>query len=236
MQIKQITQDLCAEQTGLVVVIDVLRAFTTAAFALAAGAADIVLVGSVEEAFALRQKWPQALIMGEVNGRQVPGFDFGNSPSALLGQELDGRRLIHRTSAGTQGVVRSVNAAAIFTASFVCAQATVEAIRALQPPEVTFVNTDNRPGGYGDEDAACSDYLSALLRGEQPDPTPYLDRVRESINGRLFADPAVAHLPAADLACALELDRFDFAMPVKRQNGWHVLTAVTGRKTGKVSQ
>jgi len=226
MHIKHITNDECAQETGLVVVIDVLRAFTTAAFALAAGAKEIVLVGGVDEAFALRAKWPEALIMGEVDGRQVSGFDFGNSPSALLGQDLHGRRLIHRSSAGTQGVVRSVNAAAIFTASFVCAQATVQAIQAMQPDQVTFVNTDNRPGGYGDEDAACSDYLTALLRGEQPDPAIYLDRVRHSVNGRLFADPAVAHLPAADLDCATDLDRFAFAMRVNRQTGWYVLTAV----------
>lgn len=226
MKIKQITQELCEQETGLVVVIDVLRAFTTTAFALAAGASEIVLVGGVDEAFALRSIWPEALIMGEEYGRQVPGFDFGNSPSALLGQDLHGRRLIHRSSAGTQGVVGSVHAATIFTASFVCAQATVAAIQALQPPEVTFVNTDNRPGGYGDEDVACSDYLTALLRGQQPDPAIYLDRVRHSINGRLFADPAVDHLPAPDLDCATDLDRFDFAMPVTRRDGRHILTGV----------
>jgi len=226
VNIKQITLEQCEQETGLVVVIDVLRAFTTAAFALAAGAADIVLVGSVAEAFALREMWPGALIMGEVESRQVPGFDFGNSPAALLDQDLHGRRLIHRSSAGTQGVVRSANASTIFTASFVCAQATVKAIRAMRPSLVTFVNTDNRPG-YGEEDAACSDYLSALLRDEQPDPAVYLDRVRYSTSGRLFADPAVTDLPAADLDCALQLDRFDFAMQVTRQNGRQVLTAVT---------
>lgn len=226
MKIRQVTLETCDQETGLVVVIDVLRAFTTAAFALANRAKEIVLVGGVDEAFALRAMWPEALIMGEVDGRQVSGFDFGNSPAALIGVDLDGRRLIQRTSAGTQGVVRSVNAAAIFTASFVCAQATVKAIQAMQPEQVTFVNTDNRPGGYGDEDKACSDYLSALLRGEQPDPAIYLDRVRNSVNGRLFADTAVTHLLAADLDCATDLDRFGFAMRVNRQGGRHILTAV----------
>lgn len=226
MKIKQVTLETCGQETGLVVVIDVLRAFTTAAFALANGAIDITLVGEVAEAFALRAATPQALIMGEVDGRQVSGFDFGNSPAALIGVDLHGRHLIQRTSAGTQGVVRSVNAAAIFTASFVCAQATVKAIQAMQPDRVTFVNTDNRPGGYGDEDRACSDYLSALLRGEQPDPAIYLDRVRNSRNGRLYANTAVTHLPTTDLDCATDLDRFDFAMRVNRQERRHILTAV----------
>ena len=66
---------------------------------------EVVLVGRVEDAFALRRRWPDALVMGEVDGRRVAGFDFGNSTSAIARADLRGRRLIQRTSAGTQGVV-----------------------------------------------------------------------------------------------------------------------------------
>lgn len=226
MKIRQITPDYCHQATGLVVVIDVLRAFTTAAFAFAAGAAEIRLVGQVEEAFAAREEWPDALLMGEERGRHIPGFDFGNSPIALEGLNLHGRRLIQRTSAGTQGVVRSVHATIVFSASFVCAGATARAILARQPEQVTFVNTDDRPGGYGEEDRACSDYLAALLCGEQPDPAPFLDRVRYSRNGRFFGDPANTHLPTTDLERALDLDRFDFAMQAQQEGGRWIMTAV----------
>ena len=68
MRIEQATRDTCGEATGAVVAIDVIRAFTTAAFAFAAGARDIVLVGTVEEAFAQRERFPGALAMGEVDG------------------------------------------------------------------------------------------------------------------------------------------------------------------------
>lgn len=226
MKLNQITLDECEQTTGLVVVIDVLRAFTTAAFAFAAGASEIRLVSKAEEAFAGREGWPDALLMGEEHGRFIPGFDFGNSPSALDGLDLNGRRLIQRTSAGTQGVVRSTQADTVLAASFVCARATVRAIRALRPEQVTFVNTDSRPGGYGEEDRACSDYLAALLRGEQPDPAPFLARVRESRNGRFFATSTFSDLPATDLACATDLDRFDFAMRARREDGMWLLTAV----------
>ncbi|MEJ2353582.1 MAG: 2-phosphosulfolactate phosphatase [Anaerolineales bacterium] len=95
---------------GTVVVIDVLRAFTTAAYAFWAGAADITLVATVAEALALRKAKPEMLIMGEVDGLPVEGFDFSNSPTEIAGQDLAGRHLVQRTSSGTQGVVLSRNA------------------------------------------------------------------------------------------------------------------------------
>jgi 2-phosphosulfolactate phosphatase len=63
MEIRRTTLATCAGATGTVVVIDVLRAFTTAAYAFAAGALDITLVGEIEEAFALREANPDALLV-----------------------------------------------------------------------------------------------------------------------------------------------------------------------------
>ena len=77
------TLETCSEATSTVVVIDVLRAFTCAAFAFAAGAKEIILVQEIAEAFALKQKMPNALLMGEVNSFPIEGFDYGNSPSAF---------------------------------------------------------------------------------------------------------------------------------------------------------
>jgi 2-phosphosulfolactate phosphatase len=165
MRIQRATLETCNTATGTVVAIDVIRAFTTAAFALAAGARDIVLAGEVEEALALRERFPGALLMGEVNGVQPESFDLGNSPSALIGLDLAGRRIIQRTSAGTQGVVRSTQAQALLTGSFVCASATARYLRKQNPASVTFVITGASPRTNGDEDAACADYIQALLRG-----------------------------------------------------------------------
>ena len=66
--------------TGTVAVIDVFRAFTTAAVALANGASRIVMVRTVEEALALRDAGVGEVCMGKVRGRTPDGFDFGNSP------------------------------------------------------------------------------------------------------------------------------------------------------------
>ena len=152
MQIEQVTLATCGAAAGAVVVIDVLRAFTTAAFAFAAGAREIVLVSGIDEALALRERLPGALALGEVDGLAVTGFDFSNSPADLVGQDLGGRTLIQRTSAGTQGVVRSVSAELLLASSFVCAGATARYLRELAPERVAFVITGDygSAGGAGD--------------------------------------------------------------------------------------
>jgi hypothetical protein len=47
--------------------------------------------------------------------------------------------------------------------------------------------------------------------------------VQESAAGRRFADVARPEFPAADLALALEFDRFDFALAVRRRGSLAVL-------------
>ena len=71
------------EARGTVIIIDVFRAFTTAAVAFSRGASKIVLVAEVDEALALRVRGVGELCMGEVDGKRPPGFDFGNSPHEL---------------------------------------------------------------------------------------------------------------------------------------------------------
>jgi 2-phosphosulfolactate phosphatase len=226
MNIERATLETCHKATDTVVVIDVLRAFTTAAYAFAAGAVDIRPVATVEEALSLRAQNPGWLVMGEAGGRPVAGFDFGNSPAAFLDVDLSGRHLVQRTSAGTQGVVRSRNARRPLVASLVVARATAETIRRHAPETVTLVITGARPDRPGDEDAACADYLEALLTGTSFDRGTIMRRVRQSWAGRLFtrADPA---FPAADLDCALDIDRFDFALEVRQWRGLHVIEPVT---------
>lgn len=71
------------EAKGLCVVIDVLRAFTTAAFAFASGAKEIIFVSTPEEAFKKYRRDPSLLLMGEQEGQRIDGFHFENSPSEI---------------------------------------------------------------------------------------------------------------------------------------------------------
>ena len=111
--------------TGAIAVIDVLRAFTTAAVAFANGATHIVMVASVDEAIALRAQGVADFCMGETHGRMPPGFNFGNSPFEMSNADLRGKALLQRTSAGTQGMVAAgARARYLFAAALVTATAT----------------------------------------------------------------------------------------------------------------
>jgi 2-phosphosulfolactate phosphatase len=228
------TLENCTAATGTVVVIDVLRAFSTAAYAFAAGAAEILLVSEVEQALNLRRRFPHSLVMGEVNGSPIPGFTFGNSPTELVGKDLNGLRLIQRTSAGTQGVVRSQMANPLLAASLVCAHATAGWIAARQPETVSFIITGARPAGalpgwpatQGDEDLACADTIRTLLEGSEADPAEVARRVRQSSTGMVLADPQRPEFPSADLDLCTAVDRFDFAMQVTRRDELLVLQPV----------
>jgi len=226
MKFVRTSLETCGTATGTVVAVDVIRAFSTAAYAFAAGARDIVLVGSVEEALALKRQMPGALVMGEVDGLPVKEFDFSNSPVAISSLNLAGRRLIQRTSAGTQGIVLSQQADHLLASSFCCASATARYIRKLSPGTVTFVITGFRPDGRGDEDAACADYIEALLGGGPVDAALFVERVYASRTGRVFSNPARPEFPLADLEYCVQVDRFDFAMPVRRREGLFVMEAV----------
>ena len=228
VQFQRFDLSRCHEATGTAVVIDVLRAFTTAAFAFGRGAESISLVAEVAEAFQQKEENPSLILLGEVDGLPVTGFDYGNSPTAMQTAVLAGKRLVQRTSSGTQGVVRCTAVDEIVTASFVCARAVADYLRKQKPALVSFIITGAQPDRPCAEDEACADYLEALLTNQEPDPTLFLQRVRESANGRLFARDHHPAFPATDLDCAVALNQFDFVMKVQRQDGWHIMRAHRG--------
>lgn len=226
MKFCRVSLENCASADGLIVVIDVLRAFSTAAYAFAAGAEYIHLVSTIEQAFSLKGEIPGAKIMGEVDGLPVDGFDFGNSPPQFDGLNLRGVHLIQRTSSGTQGVVKTKHADQRIATGFCTVGASIKFIQQRSPRKVTFLVTGFRPGGWGDEDQACADFIEAKLTQKEVDAEHYLQRVRDSKPGRLFQDPEIIEFPVDDLEYCLEIDKFDFVMPVQLSGETPFLKAV----------
>lgn len=210
--------DDCHTAKGVVIVIDVLRAFSTAAYAFSRGAKEILLVSGLEEALALRSQTPNSKAMGEVGGLRPEGYDFGNSPTFIDHEDLSGITLIQRTGAGTQGAVRSQNAEVMLACSFVVAGATVKFVNTLAADEITFVITGKTFKG-GDEDLACAEYLEELFRGNQPDTAPFVQRVFDSRDALQHLDPQEIAFPRSDLDYCTYIDKFDFAMPIRREDG-----------------
>jgi 2-phosphosulfolactate phosphatase len=224
MKINRLTLETCHTATGIVLIIDVLRAFSTAAYAFSRGAKEIRLVSGVQEALDLKAKIRNAKAMGEVGGLPPEGFDFGNSPTRILEHDLTGMTLIQRTGAGTQGAVRSVNAEVMLATSFVVAQATMDYVLRLKPDEINFVIT----GGMGnDEDVACADFLEKQFAGQEIEAESFVKRVYDSRDA-LQHMPDHPQFPKSDLDYCSRINAFDFAMPIQRENGHLIMCTATG--------
>ena len=224
LDIRRAYRSGAAEARGVVIVIDVIRAFTVAAYAFAGGARRLWLVRTTDEAFALRQQEPQALLAGEIGGRLISGFDLNNSPSLMAATNVQGRTIIQRTGAGTQGAVGAVNAEHLLICSLANAHATAAYARRLAEKTgglVTLLPTEGHSQHlpYTGEDSICADYLEALLREQNDAPAllaanlTHLDQA-----GRFdFMKLGEADFPFEDIALIKWADRFDFVMVGKRE-------------------
>lgn len=209
--------------SGTVVVIDVLRAFTVSAYALAGGAVECRLVGDMSEARALADRL-RGVISAEEGGLPVPGVGISNSPTMVRDAALAGRVLVQRTSSGTQCMVNAGGAGRLFAGSLVVAAATARAILAADPSVVTLVAAgEDRDHS---EDRACAEYIAALLRGRRPNLGRLLARLRSSERYAGLVSGTWPGFPASDLELALTPDLFDFAMPVERDEMGLRLTAL----------
>ncbi|MEA2655655.1 MAG: 2-phosphosulfolactate phosphatase [Chloroflexota bacterium] len=213
---------------GLVVVIDVLRAFTVSAYALAGGARECLLVSTTAEARALHDRVPGSLICAEEEALPVPGIPISNSPTQIQAADLKDRILIQRSSAGTTVMSAVESADELYAASLVVARATAQTCLSKQPHTLTLLASADHP-----EDHACAMYIEGLLRGQEPDVVSLLKPLHESARFARAMSGSWPGFPATDLELALVTDRFDFAMPAMRQGNYLRLTAsVVDHRTG----
>lgn len=222
MKFNYTTLETCHTATGVVLIIDVLRAFSTAAYAFSRGAKEIRLVSGVDEALALKAQIPNSKAMGEEGGLPPAGFDFGNSPTRILEQDLTGITLIQRTGAGTQGAVRAVNADVMLATSLVVAEATMEFVRKMKPDEVNFVITG---GADNAEDLACAEFLEKQFTGQKVDADEIIRRVIASRDALQHMEDH-PQFPKSDLKFCTRINEFDFAMPITRANGFLIMQTV----------
>jgi 2-phosphosulfolactate phosphatase len=205
--------------TGSVAIIDVFRAFTTAAVALANGATSIVMVRSVEDALSLREAGIGQICMGEVRGRAPDGFDFGNSPYEISTVDFHGKTIIQRTSAGTQGIVATNRAQRLYAASLVTLEASVRAILSGSPDQVSLVAMGDNGVKRTDEDELCAVHMRNRLEGRRGDPDAIRRLILAGGEVRRFHDPARPYLHPEDVHVALDIDRYDFAVRVDFESG-----------------
>lgn len=209
---------------GVAVIIDVFRAFTSAAFMVDLGAQQLVLLA--EPADVLRLKAEEGyLAVGEEGGRKVVGFDLGNSPSEILAAGRSffaGRSVAQRTSAGVAGAVAAAHHAdVVVLGSYVTACASVRYIQSMSPPPktVSLVAMGSAGEEVTLEDEACADYLEHLLVGRPYDHLSALQKIVQHQAAQKFLQGDQPHYPREDPIYCLQRDLFAFALVASWEDG-----------------
>lgn len=202
---------------GLTVVIDVFRAFSVVCYAFDAGAARLIAASDVHKAFELRKIYRNSVLIGERGERKIEGFEFGNSPTEITKADLRGKTVIQTTTAGTNGLIKAVNADILITGSIVNSGAVINYIKCLDPENVSLVAM-----GYGavlpaEEDLVCAELIKSGLEGIKSDFDDRISRLRYSA-GRRFFDPSnIDFSPPTDFSLCTVRDRFSFILKGERR-------------------
>lgn len=202
---------------GLTVIIDVFRAFSLECYLFDMGAAEIRPIGSIEDALAWREKDPDCVLIGERGGAKVEGFEFGNSPSTVDPARIKNSRIIHTTSAGTQGVVNAVGADQIISGSLVNAKAIASYIAKINPEKVSLVCMGQAGIAPAREDEVCAEYIRAILLGEDLSDYDEIIKSLQTDGGEHFFTTDRQHIyPERDFWMCIQKDKFDFVIKIEK--------------------
>ena len=209
-------------QGRLVAVIDVLRASTVAAIALANGARAVVPLESSDEVITRSKSFDRSEVRlaGERKMNPIPGFDLGNSPREFTREAVEGKTVLFTTTNGTGAFLAVQGARDVVVASYVNFSAVLTMMRtAVRAGTDVSIICAGREKEFALEDAGCAGRYVRQLGTRSPDmemndgaraseliAKRYGDRVdqlfADSAHGRALADGGYAE----DLVTCAQID------------------------------
>lgn len=151
----------------VVAVIDVLRATTTIAAALHAGARTVIPFFETEDAVRTARQYErgEVKLAGERHMVAIPGFDLGNSPLEFTAASVGQQTVMLTTTNGTRALLAADSAKAVFVASYANFSITLERLQAaLESGHALSIVCAAREGMVALEDAACAGRFVHALR------------------------------------------------------------------------
>jgi 2-phosphosulfolactate phosphatase len=208
-----------AISASVAVVVDVLRATSTIAQALASGYRRVLCSSGVDEARALRESLGEGLLGGERSAVRIPGFDLGASPREVL--EPRAETLILSTTNGTRAVLAAAAAAdEVLLGSLLNLDAVAAAVRARET-DVTVVCAGFQ-GVFALDDAYCAGRIVELVRGQRTDAALAAELVARSfpsaldgLNARTYGPPGLEE----DIAWCARENTLDVVPRLRRMLG-----------------
>ncbi|MBD3881998.1 2-phosphosulfolactate phosphatase family protein [Phormidium tenue FACHB-886] len=175
-----------AQPPDCAIAIDVLRATSTIATALAAGAEAVQVFSSMDELMQVSDHWSpdQRIRAGERGGKTVEGCDLGNSPLDCTPERVSGKRLFISTTNGTRCLSRIEKAPAVLAAALINRRAIVQYLLKYRP-ETVWIAGSGWEGSFSLEDTVCAGgiihALSNQLNGHTLDEIAGNDEVFSSL-------------------------------------------------------
>lgn len=200
------------------IVIDVIRAFTVAHYAFIGGAKEILLVRTADEAFALKDTYPDYVLTGEEKGVGISGFDLDNSPKRMAGQDMADKRLIQKTTNGVTAALGALNAKHLFVTGFSNARTTAEHVKKLAANDCVMNIVASHPSG--DDDMACAEYIKGIIEGTNAVTAAKQSVILRLIKGQRLLKPANVR-PFGEIS-----------LPFKRRSGIVALVCVQNHRNG----
>jgi 2-phosphosulfolactate phosphatase len=165
------------------IVVDVVRATSSIAQALAAGYERVLCCREIEEASALRAELgDEAVVGGERNGVVVEGFDVGASPREFA-EGPKARTLILSTTNGTATILGAVAACNTVLLGSLLNLTSVAAAAQAAGGEVAIFCAGFK-GTFAIDDAYCAGRIVQALHGERTDAA-----IAAEVIARSFATP-----------------------------------------------
>jgi 2-phosphosulfolactate phosphatase len=148
------------------VVVDVLRASSTIAQALASGWPRVLCAPGIDEARAVRDQLGEGLLGGERNAGRIEGFDVGASPREFL--EGGDVPLIFSTTNGTRAILTAAASCdRVVLGSLLNLDAVAAAAR--ESGEDVVIVCAGFQGAFAFDDAYCAGRIVQLVDGERSD-------------------------------------------------------------------
>ncbi|WP_017728227.1 2-phosphosulfolactate phosphatase [Halalkalibacterium ligniniphilum] len=207
------------------VVIDVIRAFTVSHLAFLKGAEKIILVGTEDEAFALKKSHRHFLLSGEIKGLPIPGFDLSNSPKEMLMKKVGGKTLVQKTTNGVAAALHSLCTKYLLVTGFTNAKTTAQYVKKIceslsGTPQVNLIASHPT----GDDDLACAQYMEQiLLENEAPPLSQITARIKSSHVAEKFFDKENRFFDPDDILLCIQQWDESFVMQVNPDGRFPVI-------------
>ena len=198
--------EAAAARGDATVIIDVIRASTTYATALAGGAERIVPCASRAHLEEVYQRYPEALRSGERECKRIDGYDLGSSPTEMVTAKLRGKKLLSSTTNGSRIVVAASGTLVVIMGGF-CNGSAVARFLHNHDNDVSLV-CSGRLGEPVIEDWLGATWLAHLLDGSG-DFELSQDEIRERCRSSPSHDALLAVGLERDFDLCLAFDSLD---------------------------